>query len=248
MAKEYIVYTKWLALALRKQGFKLLGTGINERFPQYDTYIFEESEEEIEPNYIVKAHYTNEEDIFINYYEMSNGTFKLYDETEYLYKKELSGHLPNASAITSFLILTNSENITFDEVANSLFSSDLTTIKNSNCLIVKMDTFYEFYEKEINKKNLQEYIQLSDVNYFVFDEELLVLTCDVNLFNEILEKVSNEGISLKVKYEVNNESFLYYNQNTKKEEDYKIGVILEYFEEIPGFDNCNNCSNCLSEI
>ena len=45
MAKEYIVYTKWLALALRKQGFKLLGTGINERFPQYDTYIFEESEE-----------------------------------------------------------------------------------------------------------------------------------------------------------------------------------------------------------
>lgn len=45
MAKEYIVYTKWLALALRKQGFKLLGTGINERFPQYDTYIFEETEE-----------------------------------------------------------------------------------------------------------------------------------------------------------------------------------------------------------
>ena len=45
MAKEYIVYTKWLALALRKQGFKLLGTGINERFPQYETYIFEETEE-----------------------------------------------------------------------------------------------------------------------------------------------------------------------------------------------------------
>ena len=45
MAKEYIVYTKWLALALRKQGFKLLGIGINERFPQYDTYIFEETEE-----------------------------------------------------------------------------------------------------------------------------------------------------------------------------------------------------------
>ena len=45
MVKEYIVYTKWLALALRKQGFKLLGTGINERFPQYDTYIFEETEE-----------------------------------------------------------------------------------------------------------------------------------------------------------------------------------------------------------
>lgn len=42
---EKIIYTKKLALELRKAGFKLLRTGINENFPQYDTYIFEDSEE-----------------------------------------------------------------------------------------------------------------------------------------------------------------------------------------------------------
>lgn len=42
---EKVIYTKWLALALRKEGFKLLRTGINENFPQFDTYIFEDSAE-----------------------------------------------------------------------------------------------------------------------------------------------------------------------------------------------------------
>lgn len=42
---EKVIYTKWLALALRKEGFKLIGTGINENFPQFNTYIFEDSAE-----------------------------------------------------------------------------------------------------------------------------------------------------------------------------------------------------------
>lgn len=45
MTKEFTIYTKWLALALRKQGFRIIRTGINENFPQYDTYIFENSED-----------------------------------------------------------------------------------------------------------------------------------------------------------------------------------------------------------
>lgn len=40
MSNERIIYSKKLALALRQQGFELLRTGINENFPQYDTYIF----------------------------------------------------------------------------------------------------------------------------------------------------------------------------------------------------------------
>lgn len=42
---EKVIYTRWLALELRKQGFKLLRTGINENFPQFNTYIFEDSAE-----------------------------------------------------------------------------------------------------------------------------------------------------------------------------------------------------------
>lgn len=41
--KEKVIYTKRIALELRKRGFVLLRTGINENFPQYDTYIFEET-------------------------------------------------------------------------------------------------------------------------------------------------------------------------------------------------------------
>lgn len=41
---ERIIYSKRLALVLRKQGFELLRTGINENFPQYNTYIFKDDE------------------------------------------------------------------------------------------------------------------------------------------------------------------------------------------------------------
>lgn len=44
MANERIIYSKKLALELRKQGFKLLRTGINENFPQYITYVFQDDE------------------------------------------------------------------------------------------------------------------------------------------------------------------------------------------------------------
>ena len=42
---EYTVYTKRLAFQLREQGFNLIRTGINPNFPQYITYIFEDSKE-----------------------------------------------------------------------------------------------------------------------------------------------------------------------------------------------------------
>ena len=41
--KEKVIYTKKLALELRQQGCKFLRTGINENFPQYNTFIFEDS-------------------------------------------------------------------------------------------------------------------------------------------------------------------------------------------------------------
>ena len=42
MTNEYTIYSKWLALALREQGFRLIRTGINQNFPQYITYVFED--------------------------------------------------------------------------------------------------------------------------------------------------------------------------------------------------------------
>ena len=45
MSNEFTVYSKRLALELRLKGFKILRTGINPNYPQFDTYIFENSHE-----------------------------------------------------------------------------------------------------------------------------------------------------------------------------------------------------------
>ena len=42
MTNEKIIYTKWLAYELRKQGFRLIRTDINPNFPQYITWVFED--------------------------------------------------------------------------------------------------------------------------------------------------------------------------------------------------------------
>lgn len=42
--KEKIIYSKRIATELRKRGCKFLRLGVNENFPQYNTYIFEDNE------------------------------------------------------------------------------------------------------------------------------------------------------------------------------------------------------------
>lgn len=44
MSNFYIVYTKSLAYELRKRGFQIVRTGVNKNHPQFDTYIFNNSQ------------------------------------------------------------------------------------------------------------------------------------------------------------------------------------------------------------
>lgn len=41
--KPYRIYAKHVAYDLRKRNFKFLGTDINERFPQYLVFLFEDT-------------------------------------------------------------------------------------------------------------------------------------------------------------------------------------------------------------
>lgn len=41
--KTFTVYTRRIALELRKQGFKILSVGINETNPYYNVWIFEDT-------------------------------------------------------------------------------------------------------------------------------------------------------------------------------------------------------------
>ena len=42
---EYKVYTRWVAFELRKRGFNILRTEINEYHPQFDVYVFEDTDQ-----------------------------------------------------------------------------------------------------------------------------------------------------------------------------------------------------------
>lgn len=45
MIKGFRVYTRWIAVELRKLGFKIIGTDVNEYNPEFKVWIFEETEE-----------------------------------------------------------------------------------------------------------------------------------------------------------------------------------------------------------
>ena len=46
--KKKLIYTKKLAIYLRNKGFRIIGTEVNYKYPQYDVYVFEETPELIE--------------------------------------------------------------------------------------------------------------------------------------------------------------------------------------------------------
>ena len=43
--KGYRVYTRWIALELRREGFKIIDTDINEYNPEFKVWIFEDTPE-----------------------------------------------------------------------------------------------------------------------------------------------------------------------------------------------------------
>ena len=42
---EKKIFTKKLAIYLRKKGFRIVGTEVNYKYPQYDVYVFKDTPE-----------------------------------------------------------------------------------------------------------------------------------------------------------------------------------------------------------
>lgn len=85
--------------------------------------------------YVVNAYYsvsdteaTPEDDefiIFVKHYEMSDGTWKT-DEYTYQYRLEITGRMPNAAKDSTFVFLSNIEDISFDKAWKAAgFSSNM---------------------------------------------------------------------------------------------------------------------------
>lgn len=73
------------------------------------------------------------------YYEMEDGTW-VCDDVVYPYRLELVGRTPNAVKDGRYVVLTNNAELTFDEVAKSLFSSSSEDTKiMEGSVIVEME-------------------------------------------------------------------------------------------------------------
>lgn len=61
---------------------------------------------------------TSEPVNLMTYYEMSDGTWKT-DEHTYQYRLELKGTIPNAEQESTFIVLANSEDLTFERTTKA---------------------------------------------------------------------------------------------------------------------------------
>lgn len=59
----------------------------------------------------------------MTYYELEDGTWKT-EEYSYQFKLALTGRMHNAVLDTTFICLSNSEDISFSRIADSFFSSN----------------------------------------------------------------------------------------------------------------------------
>ncbi len=88
---------------------------------------------------IVRRHESSDTNgIVENYDEMRDGTWKA-DGITYKYRLELKGTMSNAAGESCFVVLTNNKDISFDEVAKSIFSSNSNDwLDRSQTIIVEM--------------------------------------------------------------------------------------------------------------
>ena len=71
---------------------------------------------------VVKTYESDQDSVMVTYQELKDGTWKCED-TVYQYRLELTGTLPNAQADSHYVVLSQREDVTFQEVSQALVSS-----------------------------------------------------------------------------------------------------------------------------
>lgn len=88
---------------------------------------------------VMKTYERSEKDgVTMTYYELNDGTWRC-DSTSYQFRLELSGKMPNAAQESCYIVLTDNENLTFEEVSKSQYSSQIEDSKiMEHSVIVEM--------------------------------------------------------------------------------------------------------------
>lgn len=82
----------------------------------------------------------NEEVVYHTYYKMSDGTWKTEDHT-YQYRLVINGRLHNAVKDTTYIYLSNFEDISFEQAWKASGLSSLTTdyFKTEDAILISMN-------------------------------------------------------------------------------------------------------------
>lgn len=76
-------------------------------------------------NEVVKTYNQSEKDgVVKTYYEMKDGTWKC-DDITYQFRLELNGKMPNAADESHYVVLTDNDDLTFEDVSKSQYSSSI---------------------------------------------------------------------------------------------------------------------------
>ena len=86
---------------------------------------------------VVKTYDSGQDGVMVTYQELKDGTWQCED-TVYPYRLELSGTLPNAQADSRYVVLSQREDVTFDEVSQSILSS-VTPFDPDDFVLVEMN-------------------------------------------------------------------------------------------------------------
>ena len=85
----------------------------------------------------VKTYESDQNSEMVTYQELKDGTWKCED-TVYQYRLELTGTLPNAQADSHYVVLSQREDVTFEEVSQCLLSS-VTPFDSDDYILVEMN-------------------------------------------------------------------------------------------------------------
>lgn len=86
---------------------------------------------------VVKTYESGQDSVMVTYQELKDGTWKCED-TVYQYRLELTGTLPNAQADSHYVVLSQREDVTFQEVSQALVSS-MASLEPVGYVLVEMD-------------------------------------------------------------------------------------------------------------
>lgn len=86
---------------------------------------------------VVKTYESGQDSVMVTYQELKDGTWKCED-TVYQYRLELTGTLPNAQADSHYVVLSQREDVTFQEVSQAMTSS-VVSLDPGDYILVEMN-------------------------------------------------------------------------------------------------------------